>query len=231
MIKQNWPPFKQNNQTPSDQRSEPRGGFVDEDQLDREPPNDGLRSSLRHLSVGWGGLSSCLLLPQRSGSGGAACPEPSAFCSRNLGKYFPEVGAAVVAAAVAAMADGAAAVSASREGYKYSINESSEVLEPQGGEDAMVKISAPDTLVQAHMCLSKMNARGPHSPVLSRRVGERARCSDWLLLAFDSSGCWTSTYGGDLTMAHEPRLWRLGFHNGLGIWLLFEFLQFLGLKV
>ncbi|KAF3449642.1 hypothetical protein FNV43_RR10373 [Rhamnella rubrinervis] len=76
LIKQNWPPFKQNNQTPSDQRSEPRGGFLDEDQLDR--------------------------------SGGAACPEPSAFCSRNLGTYFPEVGAAVMAAAVAATADGAA---------------------------------------------------------------------------------------------------------------------------
>ncbi|KAF3447827.1 hypothetical protein FNV43_RR08533 [Rhamnella rubrinervis] len=75
---QNWPPFKQNNQTPSDQRSE------------------------------WGGRSSCLLLLQRSGSGGGACPEPSAFCSRNLGTYFQEVGAAVVAAAVAATADGAA---------------------------------------------------------------------------------------------------------------------------
>lgn len=87
----------------SNQRSEPRGGFLAEDQLDLEPPK-GLRSSLRHLSPGCDGRSSCLLLPQRSGSRGGACPEPSASCCRNLGTYFPGDGAEAVAGAEAAEA-------------------------------------------------------------------------------------------------------------------------------
>ncbi|KAF3449644.1 hypothetical protein FNV43_RR10375 [Rhamnella rubrinervis] len=53
---------------PSDQRSEPRGGFLDEDQVDFEPPNDGLRSSPYDQSLGWIGRSSCLLLSHWSAS-------------------------------------------------------------------------------------------------------------------------------------------------------------------
>ena len=73
--------------------------FREDDHVEDDlgPPNVDLRSSLRHLSPS--GL--LLVLVHRSDSGGAAGLAPSGLSRRNLGTYFPGVGAAAAAAGAA----------------------------------------------------------------------------------------------------------------------------------